>query len=513
MTIRYNEYVKRPKEELEYTPEQIKELQKCKNDIFNFLKYVKVIHLDKGEIEFKPYDYQRKLLEMFQKERKVVCLAARQSGKSSTVIVYALWYAIFHPDKIIGIVSNKERSAKMILYRLKRSYESLPPFLKPGVTEYSKTFTSFDNGSRVLISATSPDAFRGESINLLVCDEFGFVPKNQAEAFWAANYPTISSSKESRVIIVSTPNGMFNLFHKLYTLAEKNMGGFKHVKIGWEQVPGRDAAWAKRERETLGDRKFDQEYNIKFLGSTNTVIKTEVLETIINNSKEIEIEEFGGALKIYELPSDSFSYTVGADTAKGTGENNSCIQVLKILSMKPVKLEQVATFFDNKTDVYKFADIINRLSNYYKRSHIMVENNAEGAAVVNKLWWDIENPKLVNSSFKSKDIGIRATKTTKPRAVLLMKKLIEDGNLTLWDRETLDELTSFIEDNGKFYGKDTPDDAVSALYWACYFFLMDQTDEEVSVEKEEEEEGWGILSDSVGEQENWNWLTNTSFLD
>ena len=211
MPVKYDsQFVKRPKEEWEYTPDQISELYECSQDVNYFIKYVKIVNPDKGEIFFDPYEYQLELLRKFQDHRFNVALCSRQSGKTTIVSAYILWYAMFHDNKNIGIVSNKESSAKMILHRIKKTYEALPPWLKPGVTEYSKTFISFDNGTRLVISATSADAFRGESMNLLVCDEFAFVPGSQAEDFWAANYPTISASKEAKVIIISTPNGLFN---------------------------------------------------------------------------------------------------------------------------------------------------------------------------------------------------------------------------------------------------------------------------------------------------------------
>jgi hypothetical protein len=60
---------------------------------------------------------------------------------------------------------------------------------------------------------------------------------------------------------------------------------------------------------------------------------------------------------------------------------------------------------------------------------------------------------------------VRATTKTKPKAVLTMKKLIEDGDLILYDKHTVNELTSFIDHgNNKFAGKDLIDDLVSALY-------------------------------------------------
>ena len=82
MSIRYDDKrVKRPNIELEYTNEDILELEKCSNDINQFLKYVKIINPDRGEEYFQPYNYQKKLLKALSEERFVISLQSRQSGK------------------------------------------------------------------------------------------------------------------------------------------------------------------------------------------------------------------------------------------------------------------------------------------------------------------------------------------------------------------------------------------------------------------------------------------------
>jgi hypothetical protein len=512
MPIKYNEFVKRPREELEYTPEQILELQKCTEDILYFIKYVMIVNPDHGEMFFEPYDYQLDLLEKFKSERFNVALCSRQSGKTTVVGVYALWYAMFNRDKVIGIVSNKESSSKMILARIKRMWESLPSWLKPGVTKYAETFVSFDNGTRIIISATSPDAFRGESINILICDEFAFVPSGQAEDFWSANYPTISASKLAKIIVISTPNGMFNIFHRLYSQAEHNLNTFVHTKITWKQVPGRDKEWADEQLKNLGKQKFAQEFNVEFLGSTNTVIDSETLEFLLSNWKEPDAMDLKDRLFIYEQPEDNGLYTMGVDPAKGTGENHSVIQILKIISVKPIKMEQVAMFRHNLTDVYEFSSIIDRLSYFYNNAYIMCENNGEGAAVIQRIWWELENENLINTGAKTKNLGIRANKITKPRAVLLMKKIVEDGSVRLHDRNTIEELASFIEEKNKFFGKDRSDDCVCALYWAIYLLEMDILDEKFEFVKSESDDAWGILTD-VEKSEDWSWLYDNKMWD
>jgi len=520
MPIRYDEkYVKRPNEELEYSPEQIEELMKCQEDCRYFIKYIKIVSPDTGEIEFIPYDYQRKLIGTIQKYRYSVGLWSRQSGKTTVVGAYCLWFALFNRDKVIGIVSNKESSAKMILSRIKRMYECLPMWLKPGVLEYQKTGIVFDNGTRMVISATSPDAFRGETINLLVCDEFAFVPGNQAEEFWAANYPTISASKTSKIIIISTPNGMFNIFHRIYNEATLKKNTFMPTKVTWQAVPGRDQEWADEQMKNLGERQFAQEFAVEFIGSTNTLIAPNVLEVILQNDKEPKQFDLQRRLKIWEKPQKSASYVLGCDPAKGTGENFSAIQVLRVDSISPVKMKQAAVFHDNLTDVYEFAEIIRKLAIFYNNAFIMVENNGEGASVANRLWWDYEYENLVNSGSKNNSIGIRSTggeKTgTKPKAALLLKKIIEDGSLEISDELTLRELGSYIEENGKFFGKDTGDDLVSALYWATYILEMDIFDDKYKfIEKKEDDDIWGILSDIEDFAEDWSWLDEKNpFMD
>jgi hypothetical protein len=213
------------------------------------------------------------------------------SHNTTVVSVYALWYAVFNSDKTVGIVSNKESSAKMILGRIKRMYESLPIWIKPGVSRYAETFLQFDNNTRIIVSATSPDAFRGESLSILIMDEFSFVPKNQSEEFFAANYPTISSSKEAKIIIISTPNGMYNLFHRIYADAERGRNSFYSMKVSWEDVPGRDKEWAEEQLKNLGETKFNQEFACVG-GNTIITVKDTLTDKIMNISIENFFENF-----------------------------------------------------------------------------------------------------------------------------------------------------------------------------------------------------------------------------
>lgn len=285
-SVRYDDYVKAPNLEYSYNPEQIRELNKCKVDAMYFIKnYIKIVSQDHGVVTFDPYDYQEELIQNFIDNRFNVCLLSRQSGKSTIVAAFALWFACFHSHKNIGIVSNKAEAAKNFLSRLKYMYELLPVWLKPGVPGWAQTTIEFDNKTKIYIAATSKDSFRGEPMGMLICDEFAFVePSWKADEFWASNYPTISASRESKIIIISTPNGLYNKFHEIYSKAEEGVNTFKSARFDYRAVPGRDAEWAKEQMVNLGKVKFNQEFGCFSVNSlinvTNTVTNEQECVTI-----------------------------------------------------------------------------------------------------------------------------------------------------------------------------------------------------------------------------------------
>ncbi len=209
------------------------------------------------------------------------------------------------------------------------------------------------------------------------------------------------------------------------------------------------------------------------------------------------------SLRIYEKPIEGKMYVIGHDPAKGTGQNACCSQVLKIDCLDPLEYTQVASFLDANTNVYLQADFLYKLGVYYNFAYIICENNGEGSPVVNRLWWDLEYENLINdkNSRNLQEPGVRATMKNKPKIVLLMKKLIEDEKLHLSDKNTIEQLATFIEKGGRLCGKDNmPDDAVSALYWACWFAKLNIIEDIIKLQPEihpdmEKDDVWSIYMD------------------
>jgi len=255
---RDNPNLKRANVQIEFTKKQIQEYQKCWEDPVYFTEtYVKIISLDEGLIPFKLYNFQRQMMWTFHTERFTICKLPRQSGKSTTIIAYLLHYCLFNPTVSVAILANKAVTARDLLSRLQLAYEHLPDWLQQGVMTWNKGSLELENGSKILASSTSASAVRGGSYNIIFLDEFAYVPNNIAAQFLSSVYPTISSGKESKVMMVSTPNGM-NMFYKLWNDAENGNNTYIPIEVHWSEIPGRDKSGEKKLSRILEKNNFRQ---------------------------------------------------------------------------------------------------------------------------------------------------------------------------------------------------------------------------------------------------------------
>ena len=283
---------------VEFSEEQLTEYIKCQQDPVHFItEYVKIIHVDKGLVDFDLYPFQEKMVRKFHDNRFVICKMPRQSGKSTTIIAFFLHYILFNENVQVGILANKGSLARELLDRLKLSYENLPKWLQQGVMTWNKGSLELENGSKILASSTSASAVRGGSYNIIFLDEFAYVPSNVAEQFFSSVYPTISSGKTTKVMIVSTPHGV-NMFYKLWVDAEEERNSYIPIEVHWSEVPGRDAKWKEETIKNTSESQFNTEFECEFLGSIDTLITPSKLKTMTYRAP---IQSNAG-LDVYETP-------------------------------------------------------------------------------------------------------------------------------------------------------------------------------------------------------------------
>ena len=476
-----NPNLKKANVQQEWTKEELLEYKRCMEDPLHFIQtYVKIVSLDEGLIPFKMYNFQKEMVGTFHNNRFTICKLPRQSGKSTTMISYLLHYALFNPSVNIAILANKAATARDLLGRLQLAYEHLPKWLQQGVMSWNKGSLELENGSKILASSTSASAVRGGSYNIIFLDEFAYVPSNVAEQFFSSVYPTISSGKTTKVIIVSTPHGM-NMFYKLWTDAEEERNGYIPIEVHWSEVPGRDEKWKKETIANTSESQFNTEFNCEFLGSIDTLINPSKLKTL---TYKTPIQSNAG-LDIYHKPKEKSTYILTADVSRGTKNDYSAFIVFDVSEI-PYKI--VAKFRDNEIKPLIFPNKIYDVARAYNQAFVLIEVNDIGEQVANALQYDLEYDNLVMASMRGRagqvlgggfsggraQLGVRTTKAVKKIGCSNLKQLVEDNKIIIEDFDTINELSTFIVKGSSFEADDGCNDDMVAC---CFIFgwVTDQT--------------------------------------
>jgi hypothetical protein len=460
-----------------YTQEEIEEYIKCSKDPVYFIKtYIKIVNVDEGLIPFNMWDFQEKMVETFKANRFVIMKMPRQVGKTTTSVGYILWHSIFQDAQNIAILANKGSLARDILAKYQLAYENLPTWLQQGIITWNKGNVELENGSKVISASTTSSAIRGGSFNLVFLDEFAFVPNNIALEFFNSVYPVISSGKSSKIIIVSTPNGM-NLFYKMWMDAIEGRSTYKALEIHWSMVPGRDQRWKEETIKNTSEEQFRQEFETEFLGSSNTLISGQKLQMMHYKDpilRQMDIDIFEHPIKDNEEGTvKEHLYAIAVDVAEGKNLDYSTFSVIDISSTPYI---QVARYRNNSISPILFPTVIFNAARYYNNAYILVEIN-NNPQIAETLHTDLEYEnviKVITGNKKAQQIsagfgrgvqmGVRMTPLVKRVGCSNLKTLIESDKLIINDFDTIAELTTFVAGRSTFEADDgANDDMVMTL--------------------------------------------------
>ena len=504
---------------IQFTKKQIDEWIKCKNDpIYFAMNYIKIISLDEGLVPFKMYDFQKEILQDFHENRFNIAKLPRQTGKSTTVVAYLLYYAIFFDSVNIGILANKASTARELLGRLQLAYENLPKWMQHGILVWNKGNVELENGSKILAASTSASAVRGMSFNILFLDEFAFVPNHVAEQFFASVYPTITSGKSTKVIIISTPNGM-NHFYKMWEDARRGKNDYVTNEVHWSQVPGRDAKWKEETIKNTSPRQFSQEFECDFLGSADTLISPAKLQNIPFHDPIAS----NAGLDVYERVQKDHEYIVTVDVARGIGGDYSAFIVFDITTV-PYKI--VAKYRNNEIKPVLFPSVIFQVCKEYNNPYVLVEVNDIGDSIAATLNYDLEYPNVLMCAMRGRagqivgqgfsgnktQLGVKMSITVKKQGCANLKAIVEEDKLLFEDYDILSELTTFIQKKQSFEADEGyHDDLVMCMVLFAWLVMQDyfkeMTDQDVRRRIYEEQRNqieqdmapFGFIDDGLGD--------------
>ena len=517
-----NPNLKAANQRVRFTKKQGEEFLKCQDNPIYFIEnYLKIVTLDHGLQPFKLFQFQKEMVDTFHNNRFSICKLPRQSGKSTTIIAYLLHYAIFNANVNIAILANKAAIARDLLGRLQLAYENLPKFIQQGVINWNKGSLELENGSRILAAATSSSAVRGGSYNIIFLDEFAYVPSNIAEQFFSSVYPTISSGKTSKVIIVSTPHGM-NMFYKLWRDAEDGKNSYVPIEVHWTEVPGRDEKWKKETIANTSEQQFRTEFECEFLGSVNTLINPSKLRTMRYRQPSVS----NAGLDIYEPVKEDHRYCVTVDVARGDLNDNSAFVIFDVTQI-PYRV--VGKYKNNDIKPMMFPGIVEKVARNYNQAEILVEVNDIGGQVADTLHYELEYDNLImvsqrgragqvaGSGFSGKgaQLGVRTTKAIKKLGCSNLKTLVESDKIIIEDFDLISEMSTFILKGTSKYEAD--DGSNDDLMMCCVLFawlsnqtyFKELTDQDIRARLYEEQKNaieqdmapFGFLNDGVTDQD------------
>ena len=467
-----------------FSKEQLGEFAKCahpKNGVFYFMNnHFAIQHPTQGRMQYKAYEYQHKLLDIYHNYRFNINMLPRQTGKSTTAAGYLLWYAMFVPDSVILIAAHKYAGAQEIMQRIRYAYELCPDHIRAGVTSYNKGSIDFDNGSRIIAQATTDNTGRGMSITLLYCDEFAFVRPSIAKEFWTSISPTLATGGSA--IITSTPNSDEDQFATIWRDANKTfdsngnetdlgVNGFKQYQSYWWEHPDRDEKWKEDELGRIGEERFRREHGCEFIIYDETLIDSLVLTNI--RGKEPAFKH--GTVRWWKTPNRQMTYLVGLDPSLGTGGDPAAIQIFEIPSM-----EQVGEWSHNKTPIpqqirilvdickYLYDEGVDNMNIYYS-----MENNTIGEAALQSVaevgeenikGIFLSEPKVHGNSRLYRR-GYNTTHRSKISICSKFKTLVETDKVKVNSKMLVSEMKSFIAAGNSFKAKagDTDDLVMSTL--------------------------------------------------
>ena len=470
-SYRDNPLLKKVGVEHKFTEEQVQEYIKCSKDpVYFCMNYIKIVNVDEGLINFKMWDFQKEMLELFRDNRFVITKCPRQVGKTTTTVGYLLWATIFTEAQNVAVLANKGSLARDILAKYQLAYENLPVWLQQGVVTWNKGNVELENGSKVIAASTSSSAIRGGSFNIVFLDEFAFVPGNIANEFFNSVYPVISSGKSSKIIIVSTPNGM-NLFYKLWMDSIEGRNNYKNFEIHWSMVPGRDEKWKEETIRNTSQRQFSQEFETEFLGSSNTLISGYKLQQLRYIDPVAEHDK----MKIYEHPikengediKADHLYCMSVDVSEGKNLDSSTFSIFDI-STTPYK--QVATYSSSSISPILFPTVIVNAARMYNDAYVLVEinNNPQVADFIHsdleyenllKVFTGNKKPQQLSAGFaRGIQMGLKMSTQVKQVGCSNLKTLIEGDKLLINDFDTYSELTTFEQHKTSFAAAEGAND-------------------------------------------------------
>lgn len=459
--------IKKVADDKPLTPDQQAEWLKCARDERYWMRTYAMVQSPKGKVLFDPRDYQEDMLDTMDRGRFSIMVAPRQSGKSQTVALRCLHRLIFREDWKIGLTSYKLDNVVDMLNRLKYTYENLPTWMKPAVLKYNQKEVKFRHNSSIRVQVTKENTFRGFTLDEIVIDEFAFVKTRVAEEFWTSLLPSLAAdgdASNTRLCIISTPNGSAGTFANIWFGAKNGVNGFEWFLVDHNRIPGRTEQFKADMIRKMGLHRYLQEFECAFISTSGTLINSIILEGLPSKP---HVRKFGEDLRLFEHDLSGRKLAMTCDVSEGIGQDYHAIQIFDLDTF-----EQVGEYHNNMLTQTQYVKEIIKIINFLYSEGVdelyyTVEANSVGQGVMRLL----ENSEDVGlnratliSDESGKRLGMMTTSKSKLAGCIELKDMIELGKIKIHSDRLLTELKFFVRTGASFSAEPgNTDDLVMAM--------------------------------------------------
>lgn len=318
----------------------------------------------------------------------------------------------------------------------------------------------------------------------IVSHNCAWIDSDKYDGFQDSVIPTLATSDKTKICKVSTPNGL-NHFYKEVKEAKNGANGYIFFEVTWRDIETYTEEWAKEELKRIGPTKFNQNYNVQFIGSSNTLLNGETLSSFIK-SKVLVDNYIEDGVKLYKEYNPNSVYVITVDTSKTVGKEDSENDYISVNVIElNKKLEQVLTYRTNEIHYTELADIIYNIGEAFDFPLCVVENNeGSGTYTANRLVETLDYPNMFFDPAKDGlEVGIRTTSGNRPIGLKTLKKLIENEFFIINDSDTIDEFFTFIKVGKRYEAQSkTTDDCIMSLNLLMYILMDENNDLEITID-------------------------------
>src|SRR2546428_461515 len=177
---------------------------------------------------FRPTAYQEKLLR--DKSKLILARWSRQSGNSLVMAGIVLFNALTERGFRAAIVAPSLRQSRKLIDKIDRLIPRLGIDVLEGLPRKGKL--TFRNGSVIEALPNSPDTIRGETLNMVVADEFAYI-EHDKELYDAVIF-TLSTTN-GPFFATSTPGSRDTLFYDMAT-DDDIFGDFSRHHVSYREA-------------------------------------------------------------------------------------------------------------------------------------------------------------------------------------------------------------------------------------------------------------------------------------